>query len=248
MKIWRRYGEAPKCWEWVGWWSRLSQGYGALLSHCWRGFSINQSVNYRKTAGSIRVVNEICFWMHGGWQIWVLILSKRSTIVPVYKGNGGRWRCLRECWKRGFCIRNVLIDDIQFGFMPWMRIAGAWFIMREVQERQQSKKKTRYYVFMVSRGRWWNGPYGSWCGWGGGCSSTQPRKCSPRLALSLEQILDQVKVNSKVKIDFHQRSVLDPLLFAVVMDVELQCGQKKDNIRVVVCWWLGFYWNTDGIM
>ena len=42
---------------------------------------------------------------------------------------------------------QVSIDSIQFGFMPGKGITDAIFIMRQVQEKHQAKKKKLYYVF-----------------------------------------------------------------------------------------------------
>ena len=40
------------------------------------------------------------------------------------------------------------IDNMQFGFMPGKGTTDAIFIMRQVQEKHQAKKKKLYYVFM----------------------------------------------------------------------------------------------------
>ena len=41
------------------------------------------------------------------------------------------------------------IDNMQFGIMPGKGTADAIFIMRQVQEKHQAKKKKQYYVFLI---------------------------------------------------------------------------------------------------
>ena len=43
---------------------------------------------------------------------------------------------------------QVSIDNMQFGFMPGKGTTDAIFIMRQVQEKHQSKKKKLYYAFV----------------------------------------------------------------------------------------------------
>ena len=43
---------------------------------------------------------------------------------------------------------QMSIDNMQFGFMPGNGITDAKFIMRQVQEKHQSKKKKLYYAFV----------------------------------------------------------------------------------------------------
>ena len=83
---------------------------------------------------------------------------------------------------------QVSIDNMQFGFMPGKGTTDAIFIMRQVQEKHQAKKKKLYYAFVdlekafdrVTREvvRWL---CGSWV-WMSG-SSTQSWHCIQRLAL-----------------------------------------------------------------
>ena len=40
------------------------------------------------------------------------------------------------------------IDTMQFGFMPGKGATDAIFIMRQVQEKHQAKKKKLYYAFV----------------------------------------------------------------------------------------------------
>ena len=43
---------------------------------------------------------------------------------------------------------QVSIDNKQFGFMPGKGTTDAFFIMRQVQEKHQEKKKKLYYAFV----------------------------------------------------------------------------------------------------
>ena len=54
---------------------------------------------------------------------------------------------LRELEKRISC--QVSIDDMQFGFMPDKRTTDAIFIMRQVHEMHQARKKL-YYGFEIT--------------------------------------------------------------------------------------------------
>ena len=48
--------------------------------------------------------------------------------------------------KRIIC--QVSIDNMQFGFMPGKGNTDAIFIMQQVQEKHQAKKKKLYYAFV----------------------------------------------------------------------------------------------------
>ena len=87
---------------------------------------------------------------------------RNSILVPVYKGKGnplvcGSHRAIklleqpmkvfeRVLEKRIRC--QVLIDNMQFGFMPGKGTTDAIFIMRQVEEKHQAKKKKLYYAFV----------------------------------------------------------------------------------------------------
>ena len=43
---------------------------------------------------------------------------------------------------------HVSIDNMLFGFMPGKGTTNAIFIMRQVQEKHQAKKKKLYYAFV----------------------------------------------------------------------------------------------------
>ena len=88
---------------------------------------------------------------------------RKCILIPVYKGKGdplvcGSYRAIkllehlmkvleRVLEKRIRC--QVSIDNMQFGFMPGKGTTDAIFIMRQVQEKHQAKKKTMYYYAFV---------------------------------------------------------------------------------------------------
>ena len=43
---------------------------------------------------------------------------------------------------------QLSIDNMQFGFMPGKGTTNAIFIMRQLQEKHQAKKKKLYYAFV----------------------------------------------------------------------------------------------------
>ena len=87
---------------------------------------------------------------------------RKSILVPVYKWRGdplvcGSYRAIklleqpmkvlvRVLEKRIRC--QVLIDNMQFGFMPIKGTTDAIFIMRQVHEKHQVKKKKLYNAFV----------------------------------------------------------------------------------------------------
>ena len=123
--------------------------------------------------------------------------------------------------KRIRCL--VSIDNMQCGFMIGKGTTDAIFIMRQVQEKHQAKKKKLYYAFMdlekefdrVSRdvviwalrmlgvNEWLIGTVMAL--YTEACTVVRP---DAGLSKSFE-----------VKVGLHQGSVVSPLLFAAVMDV-----------------------------
>ena len=45
-------------------------------------------------------------------------------------------------------MKNVLHDNMQFGFMPGKGTTDAIFIIRQIQEKHQANKKQLYYAFV----------------------------------------------------------------------------------------------------
>ena len=86
---------------------------------------------------------------------------RNSILVPVYKGKGyplvcGSYRAIQLLEQLMKVLEGVLekrirchvsIDNMPFGFMPGKGTTDAIFIMRQVQEKHQAKKKL-YYAFV----------------------------------------------------------------------------------------------------
>ena len=134
---------------------------------------------------------------------------------------------------------QVSIDNMQFGFMPGKRTTDAIFIMRQVQEKHQAKKKKMYYAFVdlektfdrVPREvvRWALRKLGmdEWLI----CTvmSLYTEDCTVvRTDAGLSKSFE-------VKVGLHQGSVQSPLLFAAVMDVassEVRSGLPSELLYV----------------
>ena len=83
---------------------------------------------------------------------------RKSILVNVYNGKGDPHVCgsyiaiklleqpMKVLEKRIRC--QVSIDNMQFGFMPGKGTTDAIFIMRQVQEKHQAKKKKMYYALV----------------------------------------------------------------------------------------------------
>ena len=90
---------------------------------------------------------------------------RKSILVPVYKGKDdplmcGSYRTIKLLEQPMKMLERVLekrircqvsFDNMQFGFMPGKGTTDAIFIMRQVLEKHQEKKKKRYYAFCGSR-------------------------------------------------------------------------------------------------
>ena len=115
------------------------------------------------------------------------------------------------------------INSMQFGFMPGKGTTDAIFIMRQVQEKHQAKKKKRYYAFVDLEKAFDRVP------------REVVRWALPKLGVD-EWLIHTVMAlyteactvirtyvglseSFKVKVGLYQGSVLSPLLFAAVMDV-----------------------------
>ena len=112
---------------------------------------------------------------------------------------------------------------MQFGFMPGKGTTDAIFIMRQVQEKHQARKKKLYYAFVdlenafdrvrreVVRWALWKLGVDQWL-------------ISTVMALYTEACTvvrtdAGLSARFEVNVGLHPGSVLSPLLFAAVMDV-----------------------------
>ena len=162
---------------------------------------------------------------------------RNSILVPVYKGKGdplvcGSYRAIKLLEQQMKVLERVLekrircqmsIDNMQFGFMPGKGTTDAIFIMRQVQEKHQAKKKKLYYAFVdlekvfdrvpIEVVRWALRKLGvgEWL------------ICTV-MALYTE-VCTVVRTDAglsesfEVKVGLHRGSVLSSLLFSAVMDV-----------------------------
>ena len=125
-----------------------------------------------KAAGPTGMVSEMMKAAGGFGSRWMTDLINNivkegyipadwSIMVPVYKGNGdqlvcGSYRAIKLLEQLMKVIERVLekrircqvsIGNMQFGFMPGKGTTDVIFIMRQVQEKHQAKKKL-YYAFV----------------------------------------------------------------------------------------------------
>ena len=84
---------------------------------------------------------------------------KNSFLINVYewKGDaviGGNYRSLKlldhvmKGIERGITKERVFIIDMQFGFMPERGTTNTKFILRQLQEKYQAKKRKLHFVFL----------------------------------------------------------------------------------------------------
>ena len=162
---------------------------------------------------------------------------RKSILVPVYKGKGdplvcGSYRAIKLLEQPMKVLERVLekrircqvsIDNMQFGFMPGKGTIDAIFIMRQVQEKHQAKKKKLYYAFVdlekafdrVPREvvRWALRKLGvdEWL--------TRTVMALYTEACTIVRTYAGLSESFEVKVGLHQGSVLSSQLFAAVMDV-----------------------------
>ena len=115
------------------------------------------------------------------------------------------------------------IDNMQFGFMPGKGTTYVIFIMRQVQEKHQAKKKKLYYAFVDLEKEFDSIPR-KVVRWALRKLGVDEWLIRIVMALYTEACTiirtDAGLIESfEVKVGLHQWSVLSPLLFAAVMDV-----------------------------
>ena len=160
---------------------------------------------------------------------------RKSILVPVYKGKGdplvcGSYRAIklleqpmnaleRVLEKRIRC--QVLIDNMQVGFMPGKGTTDAIFIMRQVQEKHQAKKYKLYYAFVDLEKAFDAREVVRWALRKLGVEEWLIRTVMALYteACTVVRTDDRLSERFEVKVGLHQGPVLSPLLFAAVMDV-----------------------------
>ena len=117
---------------------------------------------------------------------------------------------------------QVSIDNMQFGFMPGNGTTDAIFIMRQVHEKHQSKKKKLYYAFVDLEKAFHRVPR-EVVRWALRMLGVDEWLIRTVMALYTEACTivrtdAGLSESFEVKVGLHQGSVLSPL-FAAVMDV-----------------------------
>ena len=161
---------------------------------------------------------------------------KTSAVVPIFKGKGdvmdcGAYRGVkllehamkiveRELEKR---IRElVMVDDMQFGFMPGKGTTDALFILRRMQEEFRRREKKLYMCFVDLEKAFDRVPRKV-------MKSALRKKILPEVLVKAVMSLyegsrTKVRVGLGfseefgVRVGVHQGSGLSPLIFAVVVD------------------------------
>ena len=176
---------------------------------------------------------------------------RKSILVPVYKEKSdplvwGSYRAIKLLEQPMKVLERVLEKrirckvsnhNIQYGFMPGKGTTNAIFIMQQVQEKHQAKKKKLYYAFVdlekafdrVPREvvRW------ALCKLGVDEWLIRTVMALYTEACTIVRIDAGLSESFDVKVGLHQGSVLSPLLFAAVMDVV--SSEKWSSFRVAVC-------------
>ena len=116
------------------------------------------------------------------------------------------------------------IDNMQFGFMPGKGTTDAIFIMRQVQEKHQEKKKKKLSYAFVDLEKAFDRVPREVVRWGLRMLGADEGLIRTVMALYTEACTVVRKdaglsESFEVKVGLHQGSVLIPLLFAAVMDV-----------------------------
>ena len=118
---------------------------------------------------------------------------------------------------------QLSIYNVQFGFIPGKGTTDAIFIMRQVQENHQAKKKKMYYAFADLEKAFDRVPREvvKWALRKLGVVDLLIRTIMALYteACTVVRTGAGLKESFEVKVSLHQGSVLSPLLFAAVMDV-----------------------------
>ena len=115
------------------------------------------------------------------------------------------------------------IDNMQFGFINGKGTTDAIFIMRQVQEKHQAKKKKLYYAFVDLEKEFGRVPREvvRWPLWKLGEDEWLIRTVMALYTEACTVVRTDVVLSERfeVNVGLYQGSVLSPLLFAAVMDV-----------------------------
>ena len=176
---------------------------------------------------------------------------EQSFIVCLYKGKGnalekGKYRGLKlteqvmkvlEMIVDGLIRRVMSMDDSQFGFVPGGGITDTIFIVRQLQEKYLAANKRLYMTFVdlekafvrvPRKVIWW------------ALRKLGVDEWIVRLVQGLySNARSSVRVGEgyseefEVKVGVHQGSVLNPLLFIIVLEAlsrEFRCGVPWENL------------------
>ena len=132
--------------------------------------------------------------------------------------------------KRIRALVVVVVDDMQFGFMPGSGKTDTLFIARRMQEEYREKDKKLYMCFVGLEKTFDRVPR-KVMRW-----ALRKKKLPEILVKAVMSLYEDLKTNVKVKsklseefyvaIGVHQGSVLSPLLFAIVVDVVTENARK----------------------
>jgi len=177
---------------------------------------------------------------------------KDSITIPIYKGKGdamdcGNYRGVRLL-EHGMKVYEYVLErrlreivdigDYQFGFRQGRSTTGAIFIVRQLQEKYNQKKRKLYHIFIDLEKAFDRVPR-KVIEWALRRKMVPERMVKAIMALYAET-RTRVKTAAGVSKDLdigvgvHQGSILSPLLFIVVMD------EATKDIRIGVPWELGY--------
>jgi len=173
---------------------------------------------------------------------------KSSVVLPIYKGKGDPMECgsyrgikllehAMEAVEKIFEHRirqQIVIDDMQFGFMKGKETTDAIFMARQMQENLNVKGKKLYFGFVDLEKAFDRVPR-KVISWAMCKLGVQEWLVSAVMSMytGAKIVVRTVNGNSKsfeVKVGMHQGSALSPLLFVIVMEA------ISTEIRVALPW------------